>query len=421
MRPTRIWFNRPGVRWGRALTLAGLGTAAIALWVAAERGLWDAPELAVQFDAAPAAAPASVAAARRVDAGAQATSARAADDSAPSPGAAGEVRVCGLGSIAVGPDGPDLAARRLRAERSKPVMARWLEALQAAPEPRSKAAALVLAPLLAAPPLAPVRPACADEADCPTPAPAAATSAWVSQRERLAEIAAQAGRDAGVLGLAMQACSTGAPAPETSACARLAVEDWIAVDPTHAEPWLQLADRAQAAGDAEATAEALRRALAQPFGRLAEQALFGAVQAAQPADAGVLERLQMGDVLAMLRAAWREPGLASAASWCGAPALAEVGRRELCQQLAEQLVLRGTTLQQVAGGRALGRSLGWFPERMAAAGRDLDAAQRLFASFSGEQAYDCPALQRQLDYQAAVAAQGEVAAVRRFAATLRRP
>ena len=84
-------------------------------------------------------------------------------------------------------------------------------------------------------------------------------------------------------------------------------------------------------------------------------------------------------------------------------------------------MLRGTTLQQVAAGRALGQRLGWFPERMAVAGRDLDAARRLFASFTGEQAYDCPALQRQLDYQAAVAAQGEVAAVRRFAATLPRP
>lgn len=420
MRPTRIWFNRPGVRWARALALAVLGTAAIALWVAGERGLWDAPELTAELGGvAPAAVPAS-AAARRVDPRADAATARPATAAEQAPGTAGEVRVCGLGSVALGPDGPDLAVRRLRAERGKPVMARWLEALQAAGEPRGKAAALVLVPLLAAPPLAPVRPACSDEADCPNLATVPATSAWVSQRERLAEMAL-AGRDAGVLGLAMQACATGSPPPETSACARLAVEDWIAADPSHAEPWLRRADRAQADGDAEATEEALRRALALPFGRMAEQALFGAVQAAQPADAGVLERLQMGDALAALRAAWREPGSASATAWCSTAALAAAGRRELCQQLADQLVLRGTTLQQVAAGRALGQRLGWFPERMAGAGRDLEAARRLFASFSGEQAYDCPALQRQLDYQAAVAAQGEVAAVRRFAAMLPRP
>ncbi|HNW63831.1 MAG TPA: hypothetical protein PKJ32_12560, partial [Piscinibacter sp.] len=88
---------------------------------------------------------------------------------------------------------------------------------------------------------------------------------------------------------------------------------------------------------------------------------------------------------------------------------------------AEHLVLRGATLQDVASGRAVGRRLGWYPERMAAAARDLEAAARLSAGFSGEEGHDCPAAQRQIDYYAAVAAQGELAAVRRFAASLPRP
>ena len=78
-------------------------------------------------------------------------------------------------------------------------------------------------------------------------------------------------------------------------------------------------------------------------------------------------------------------------------------------------------LQDVASGRALGRRLGWYPERMAAAAKDLESAARLAAAFSGDEAHDCPAAQRQIDYYAALATQGELAAVRRFAASLPRP
>ncbi len=415
MRPVRIWFDRPGVRWPRALLLAALGSALVAIWLANTR---DDPEPAAApvlaaADPPPAARPASTPAAGRVAAlpmPALASAPQAGSTAA----AQSDVRVCGLGSVAAGTGGPDLAARRLRAERTRPVMQRWLEALQSAPEPRGKAVALVLAPVLAAPPAAPVRPACADDADCATLSTAAATSAWVSQRERVAELA-EVGRDPGLLSFALQACATGSRPAETSACARLAAEDGVAANPGHAEAWLLLAAAEQARGEGEAAEDALRRALAVPFGRLAEQTLFSAVQAAQPADAGVQERLQMGEALQALRASWREPGGVAVAAWCNPSALAAAGRRELCQQLAEHLVLRGSALQDVVSGRTVGKRLGWFPERMAAAARDLDAANRLAENFRGADAHDCPASQRQLDYLAAVATQGEVAAVRRFA------
>lgn len=416
MRPVRIWFDRPGVRWARALLLAALGTAIVATWLASGRE-----------EAEPVAAPAAALAVAAPPPGARPASAAAAipalaaalppgTATVPTAGAAaeGELRVCGLGSIPVGNGGADLGARRLRAERTRPVMQRWLEALQAAPEPRGKAVALVLAPVLAAPPAAPVRPACADDADCATLSTAAATSAWVSQRERVAEHA-EVSKDPGLLALALQACATGSKPAEASACARLAAEDSVAANPGQAEPWLLLAASEQARGDNEAAEDALRRALSVPFGRLAEQTLFGAVQAAQPADAGLQERLQMGEALQALRTSWREPGNMAVGAWCSASALAAAGRRELCQQLAEHLVLRGASLQDVVSGRTVGRRLGWFPERMAAAARDLEAANRLAEGFRGADAHDCPAAQRQLDYLAAVATQGEVAAVRRFA------
>ena len=421
MRINRIWFDRPGVRWGRALVIAAVVTAGVALWIADSRGLWNegpAIEADIVLETAPAA---SMAAPRSAP---TAVSAAAEQASARSPietlRTATDVRVCGLGSVPVGSDGPDLAARRLRAERTRPVMARWLEALQASAEPRGKAAALVLTPVLAAPPVATARTACGADTDC-APAPSlAGVVAWASQRERLAELAAS-GRDPGVLAMAMQACATGSPPAEGSACQRLAAEDWIAADPAHAEPWLRLAEQEQEHTDVELADEAFRRALALPFGRLAEQSLLGAVQAAQPADAGVLEKLQMGEALAALRGGWREPGGSAVSAYCTAQQLKLAGRRELCQQLAEHLVLRGATLQDVASGRAVGRRLGWYPERMAAAARDLEAAARLSAGFSGEEAHDCPAAQRQIDYYAAVAAQGELAAVRRFAASLPKP
>lgn len=422
MRITRIWFDRPGVRWWRAVTIAALATVGVALWIADERGLWDdAPPVAT--DMASASAPAASALPMRPMSTVAPAPAQASLRSPPEASSvATELRVCGLGSVPVGADGPDLAARRLRAERTQPVMARWLEALQASAEPRGKAAALVLTPVLAAPPAAVARTACGADADCAPVPSVTGVLAWAAQRERLAELAA-ASRDPGVLGMAMQACATGSPPAEGSACLRLEPEDWIAADPAHAEPWLRLAEKEQerADTDTDAADEAFRRALALPFGRLAEQSLLGAVQATQPADAGVQEKLQMGEALAALRSGWREPAGPAVSAYCTTPQLKLPGRRELCQQLAEHLVLRGATLQDVASGRALGRRLGWYPERMAAASRDLEAAVRLAASFSGDEAHDCPAAQRQIDYYAALAAQGELAAVRRFAASLPRP
>lgn len=421
MRINRIWFDRPGVHWGRAIVIAAVATVGVALWIGDERGLWDeAPTAATEVVSV--AAPASTAAPLRTSpAAAPAAVTQASTRTAsPAPPTATEVRVCGLGSVPVGTDGPDMAARRLRAERTRPVMARWIEALQASAEPRGKAAALVLAPVLAAPPVAVARTACGADADCIPPPSLAGVVAWASQRERLAELALSS-RDPGVLGIAMQACATGSPPVEGSACLRLEPEDGIAADPAHAEPWLRLADKQQERADVELADEAFRRALSLPFGRLAEQSLLGAVQATQPADAGVQEKLQMGEALAALRSGWREPGGASVSASCSAAQLKLPGRRELCQQLAEHLVLRGATLQDVASGRALGRRLGWYPERMAAAAKDLESAARLGAAFSGDEAHDCPAAQRQIDFYAAVASQGELAAVRRFAASLPKP
>ena len=421
MRVNRIWFDRPGVHWGRALVIAAVATVGVALWIGDERGLWDeAPTAAIE--AVSVAAPASSATLRP----APPMAAPAVVSQVPTRPplevlpAATDVRVCGLGSVPVGTDGPDMAARRLRTERTRPVMARWIEALQASAEPRSKAAALVLVPVLAAPPVAVARTACGADADCTPPPSLAGVVAWASQRERLAELAL-ASRDPGVLGIAMQACATGTPPAEGSACLRLEPEDGIAADPAHAEPWLRLADKQLEREDAELADEALRRALSLPFGRLAEQSMLAAVQAAQPADAGVQEKLQMGEALAALRSGWREPGSLAASASCGAAQLKLPGRRELCLQLAEHLVLRGMTLQDVASGRALGRRLGWYPERMAAAAKDLEAAARLATAFSGDEAHDCPAAQRQIDYYAALATQGELAAVRRFAASLPKP
>jgi len=407
MQGPRIWFDRPGVHWGRALLVAALATCGVALWLAASRGLWGTPEVALDAPATPASVPSST----RVAAPSQAVRpADAAPPSAPAPvraeagnGDVSELRVCGLGSVSAGPQGGDAAARRLRAQRARPVLARWLEALQASPEPRGRAAALVLAPMLGEPRPLPV-------------------SVWAAQRERLAELAGGGPRDAGVLALALQACAIGAAPAEGSACARLTAEDAIAADPAHGEPWWLLAERERSAADPQLAEEAIRRALGLPFGRVAEQSLYGAVQAAQPADAGVIERLEMYELLAALRGAWSDAAVQATTSWCAAAALAaQPARRDACQQLAEHLVLRGVTLAQVGAGRSLGERLGWFPERMAAAGRDLDAAARLEASFRGDDAHDCPALQRQLDHQLLLASQGEAAAVRRSAAAPPRP
>ena len=62
MRLTRIWFDRPGVRWPRVLAVAAVATAGVALWLVKDRGLWDdAPPVTVaEAPHEPASAPAAL-------------------------------------------------------------------------------------------------------------------------------------------------------------------------------------------------------------------------------------------------------------------------------------------------------------------------------------------------------------------------
>ena len=111
MRINRIWFDRPGVHWGRAIVIAAVATVGVALWIGDERGLWDdAPTVANEVAAL--AAPASSAAPQRTSPAAAPSVVTQASTRAPSAAlpAASEVRVCGLGSVPVGSDGPDMAA-----------------------------------------------------------------------------------------------------------------------------------------------------------------------------------------------------------------------------------------------------------------------------------------------------------------------
>ena len=379
----RIWFDPPLFRWSRVVVVAALGIAAVLGWIAHERGMWGVPALgpgvvlapaasgaaprAVQV-ASPARAVAVVAVAPTPVAPARAASAALGPD---------EVDVCGKGIVKVQRGVSDLDLNET------PWRSRWLAAMRASADVRTRAAGLVLS--------------ASPTDDEPV----------VEPLVRLA----QASRDPLVYGWALYLCHPRNDRRPTNACLMLSHDEWASLAPDQAAPWLSLAGD-EARPRRVDPAEAMYRASRATSIGTSAGALPALVLAAQPPGAGPLDRYAMlqGAIAVADAIAARTP---YPTRHCGAALLADANRRQQCEALAQLFAQKAETTMDLVVAKSLGERLAWPAERVKAIGEEASALQWLANHRGvGDQPASCAGIERLGTTVNDAARLGEVGAAR---------
>lgn len=229
-------------------------------------------------------------------------------------------------------------------------------------------------------------------------------------RDPLAALAVSSG-DAAIYAHAARACAS---EPRVAGhCAQVSTAQWTRLEPDNMDAWLQLADEAQARRDDAAVAEALHRAALAPRQETHLALRFDALQATAVPDTHPASRsLALTELIGASLAASR-PGMTAVLAHCQADRLADANRHQACDALAEALVERGATFQDLDVGLTLGSRLRWPGERIAALRTDREAMLALAeASVSTDQPLGCAAIERLEAHLAERSRLGELAAVR---------
>ncbi|MGN6526652.1 MAG: hypothetical protein ACTHL8_09705 [Burkholderiaceae bacterium] len=296
----------------------------------------------------------------------------------------GEVDLCGVGLVRTSADDPDGSGHISPAQRAD--AARRLDAaLAAAPDPRARAAGLLLR-------LDTLRDPMPDEASDDAAGAAAAT---------LAELAgaAAASDDPAVVAAALAACLR-APGAPPAACGALDANRWASLEPANAAPWLRLAQAARDAGDDAALAAAVYQAsVARRLDWHAEALALAALQAI-PADASPLARTLDAHAIARAREGWAAPAYGGLAAFC-APGT-DANRDQVCAAAATLLLRPAASMAELRLGARLGRSLGWPAARLEDLRLQREALARADADTPPDpRAWDCASADR-LQRQAAL-------------------
>lgn len=379
----RIWFDPPLFRWSRVVIVAAVGIGSVLAWIAHERGLWGVPAVAPGVVLAPAAsgagvarvAPAASAPALRPVAAVAAASAAPGRVAVAAPGP-GELELCGKGTAKVQRGDADVDLTET------PWRSRWLAAMRASGDARTRAAGLLLS-----------------GEDEPSAEPLV----------RLA----QASRDPLVYGWALYACHGRKEARTSNACLMLSYDEWAALAPEQAVPWLYVASD-EARPRRLDPAEAMYRASRASKSGTSAGALPAVVLAAQPAGAGPLDRYAMlaGAIAVRDAIAARTP---YPTRHCGAALLADANRRQQCEALGQLFAQTAETPMDLVVAKTLGERLGWPAERLKALGEEAAALHLLLATrAAGDQPASCAAIERTAVLVNDAARLGEVGAAREF-------
>lgn len=372
MRPTRLWFDTPGVRWRVVVGVVLAATALFALWLSNQRELWSAQEVAIAV--APrlvaAASAASAAPVRLAAAVAPAASRSAARVVVPPL----NTDACGH-PIADADAGDDGAAPE---RRSRVLRERWIAAMQTSGDDRSRAAGWLLG----------------------------LSSANAPLRDRLATLAATSS-DPLVLAFALRACR--GDSGGSSACQALSPESWASLEGDNAAAWLAVATDPRV--EPAVQLDALQRASQATRLDSHAAALHPLVQAAAPAGTGEADRVAMAREVAGARADWL--GSEALRTHCSIAFATDLQRAQVCGRLAELFASQAQTVPDLQQARELGQRLGWKDERLDALRDEAEALAALAHRIAEpDAASDCAALQRQSGFYAEVGRFGEVAALR---------
>jgi len=263
-------------------------------------------------------------------------------------------------------------------------------------------------------------------ANCDSPACTALWESWrrdgQGQREALAQLA-QISDDTQVYAWAYRACR-GASGQAPGSCLAVTAARWAQLDSENAEPWLAVAAEARARKDAAAFDDAMFHVASADrhdpgWGALSAEI----IDHVPPDDANLLGLM---GVLAQVPGieALRLPAWSQTSQYCSEQELRDSNRREICERIATVLADRSTTVLARSIGEALGRRVGWPPERVAANSLQRDAEAAVTERHAERAAVDpmgCGPLRAEVERVRDVARYGEIEVYRRQIAASGKP
>lgn len=376
MRPARIWFDTPGVRWRVVAGIVLAATLLITVWLSYQRELWTAQEVVVAV-APRLASPASAASAPRRVAWVAPTASLPAVARVAAP--VRSLESCGAGTAPAGEaPAPDAAGAPGLEQRARETGDRWVAGMQSSGDERARAAGWLLG----------------------------LNDDRVALRDRLATLAATS-RDALVQAYALRACR--GESAGSSACQALSPMNWAQLEADNAAAWLAVAadPRVEPAAQVEALQQAAR---AGRFDTHAA-ALHALVQAAAPSGINDFDRLTMAREIGNARADWL--GTEALRVHCSATAVLEPARAQVCDRVADLLATRAQSVPDLLQAREIGQRIGWAEGRLDALRDEADAMVAFERrSFESGEPLSCALLARHNAFFADVGRLGEVAALR---------
>jgi hypothetical protein len=232
------------------------------------------------------------------------------------------------------------------------------------------------------------------------------------RRDALAQLA-QDSSDPVVYGWAVQACSVAAQ-DATGFCQVISVSQWARLDPSNAAPWIAVATKAQAEHDPPAFADALFRiSVAERYdpGEHRRAALL--LDHVPAGDDNLWGAWNLAVNAVAIGTAFASVDARALNGFCRSADLADEGRREVCDRIAEMLVKAATTPLGLNAGRAIGKRVGWAEERLRQLESESRALESMIAGRMAAESLACGHLHAELDAFREFAEQGQVAVLRR--------
>ncbi len=233
-----------------------------------------------------------------------------------------------------------------------------------------------------------------------------------AHREALVHLA-QGSTDPQVYAWAYQACRRADPSAQGS-CQLVSIEQWARLDPSNAMPWLALAREAELRHDATALDDAMFHvASAERLDIGWGQLPSALVEHVPSGDENLVGALGLA-IEAIGAEAAEAVAYSTAMKYCSANELADANRRENCERVAELLIDRSTMLVERKMGAALGKRLGWPPERLESLRKEHDAlfGTAVHDTVRIDGTRSCADLRRELERIRDVARNGEIATAR---------
>jgi hypothetical protein len=227
---------------------------------------------------------------------------------------------------------------------------------------------------------------------------------------------AAATRDPLVYASAINACAIAEAQESSSACATLRPEQWAQLDPDNAIPWLLSAQEATRRRDVGAADSAMQRAARarQVDWRLAPVLmLLPRLPYLQEPVRAVVTAALLGAYGGTLEMARSLPAL----ELCTKATVADAARRVACNDVAELLLAKGTTLMDHSVGAGIGSRVGWQASRLQALNEER---QRLVLAFQVSSpppnTLGCDWMAASQRWMSDIAREGELGFARRAAA-----